>query len=611
MVLHRVTQEGGVGKAGSLCRDQVVRVLDDDGVLALQHEVVGRLAGGLAAADEQDLVADFLLVLEKLGEREGFLEARDGGHGARDGAAGDDDVVEAAERVDVGHLGVEADVDAFLGDLVEVPADELLIVLLEAHRGSGEEQTAELVGLLEDDGGVAALLEHERALHAADAAADDGDLLRVAGRDDLVLVVLHGGRVQRAASQVQGVIHALEVRGALELGHVEAAVVAADAGLDLVLVAAEDLVDPLVVNEVLTRDGDSVETAGSDLFGSLHGVHTAGADDRAVGELLDVLDVLEVAVVGHVLRRMCPVPRIVGAVVAVEHVVAGFLEVLDSLLGLGHVAAELLKVGLVRHRALAPGLGLGDDGVTQGHREVGAGLTLDLLHDLDREAETVLERAAVLVGAVVPVGHGELVKQVALVDSVDLDAVDAGSAQLLGGLAEGAHHVLDLLDGQRAGHDVFLPAVRDLGSGGADVLHVDDGAGDLVEEVVLGQHRHPAVDRHGTAHAGGELDEELCTGLVELDHVLLELLEHLVVLVQPLTAGDAQRIADALHAGQDQAHAVLRAVEQEVSCFLVKVVRLHPAEQGRAAHGALDNAVFHLDIADLPGGEQCVVLFVH
>ena len=458
---------------------------------------------------------------------------------------------------------------------------------------------------------MAALLEHERALHAADAAADDGDLLRMAGRNDLVLVVLHGRRVQGAAGQVQGVVHALEVRGAFELRHVEAAVVAADAGLDLILVAAEDLVDPLVVDEVLARDGHGVETAGGDLFSGLHGVHAAGADDRAARELLDVLDILEVAVIGHVLRRMCPVPGVVGAVVAVEHVIARVLEVLDGLLGLGHVAAELDEVGLVRHGALAPRLGLGHDGVAQRHREVGAGLTLDLLHDLDREAEAVLERAAVFVGAVVPVGHGELVKQVALVHGVDLDAVDAGGAQLLGGLAEGVDHVLDLLDRQRAGHDVLLPAVRHLGRGGADVLHVHDGAGDLVEDVVLGQLRHPAVDGHGAAHAGGELDEQLCARLMELDHVLFELLEHLVVLVQPLTAGDAQRVADALHAGQDQAHAVLCAVEQEVSCFLVEVVRLHPAEQGRAAHGTLHDAVFDLHIADLPGGEQCVVLFVH
>ena len=47
--------------------------------------------------------------------------------------------------------------------------------------------------------------------------------------------------------------------GTLGLCQVEAAVVAADAGLDLVLAAFEDLVDPLMVNEVLTRDSDSVE----------------------------------------------------------------------------------------------------------------------------------------------------------------------------------------------------------------------------------------------------------------------------------------------------------------------------------------------------------------
>ena len=65
VVLHRVTQEGGVGKAGSLSSNQVAGVLDNDRVLALEDQVVSRLAGGLAAAEEQDLVADFLLLLER------------------------------------------------------------------------------------------------------------------------------------------------------------------------------------------------------------------------------------------------------------------------------------------------------------------------------------------------------------------------------------------------------------------------------------------------------------------------------------------------------------------------------------------------------------------
>ena len=68
---------------------------------------------------------------------------------------------------------------------------------------------------------------------------------------------------------------------------------------------------------------------------------------------------------------------------------------------------------------------------------------------------------------------------------------------------------------------------------------------------------------------------------------------------------------DALHAGQDQADAVLRAVKQEVCRFLIEVAGLHPAEQGCAAHGALDDAVLDLNVADLPGRKQGFILGIH
>ena len=90
---------------------------------------------------------------------------------------------------------------------------------------------------------------------------------------------------------------------------------------------------------------------------------------------------------------------------------------------------------------------------------------------------------------------------------------------------------------------------------------------------------------------------------MELHHVLLQLLEHLVVLIQPLSAGDTQLVSDTLHTGQDQAHAVLCSVEQEVSGFLIEVIRLQPAEEGGAAHGALDDAVLYFHIADFPGSK--------
>ena len=293
-----------------------------------------------------------------------------------------------------------------------------------------------------------------------------------------------------------------------------------------------------------------------------------------------MLDVGEVAVVGHVLRRMRPVPGVVGAVVAVEEGVAGILQDLDGLLGLGHVAAELLEL-LVRHGALAPALGAGADGVTQGDGEVVAGLLVDLLNDLGGKAQTVLQGAAVLVGTEVHVRDGELVEVVAFVHGVDLNAVDAGLAQLLGGGAEVPHHLLDLFDREGTGGQVVGPAVGGSGSGGAGVLHVDDGAGELVEQVVAAQSSHPGRDGHRAAKAAGQLNEELAAGLVVLVHVGLEHTVHLAVGIEPLAA---HGVTDDLHAGQDQADAVLRTLEQEVSAFLVKMGGLQPAEQGRAAH---------------------------
>ena len=193
-------------------------------------------------------------------------------------------------------------------------------------------------------------------------------------------------------------------------------------------------------------------------------------------------------------------------------------------------------------------------------------------------------------------------------DSVNFNTVDPGFLEELGGLCKGFDLIVNLLDGHGAGLDLIVPAVRRGRGGGGDIVKVGDGAGELTEHRVLEQKDHGLCDSHRAAHTRGELDEQLCAGLMELLHILLEILEHLLVLVQP-TAADG--VLDALHAGQDQADAVLRAVEQEVCRFFIEMARLHPAEQGRAAHGTLHDAVLDLHVADLPGGEQCVVLFVH
>ena len=185
-------------------------------------------------------------------------------------------------------------------------------------------------------------------------------------------------------------------------------------------------------------------------------------------------------------------------------------------------------------------------------------------------------------------------------DSVDFNAVNPSFSQALGGLTEGLNHLMDFLDGHRAGLDILSPAVGGGGGRGAGILHVHYRGGKLVEQIVLCQHGHPAVYSHRAAKASGELNEELRAGLMELIHIGLESLEHSVILIQPLSAGDTHGITHALHAGQDKADAVLRAVEQEVCRLFVEMVRLQPAEKGSAAHGALHEAVLNLHITNLP-----------
>ena len=85
-----------------------------------------------------------------------------------------------------------------------------------------------------------------------------------------------------------------------------------------------------------------------------------------------------------------------------------------------------------------------------------------------------------------------------------------------------------------------------------------------------------------------------------LNHVLLELLEHSLVLIQPAAA---HGVTDTLHTGEDEANALLGSLEQEICRLFVEMAGLKLAKQRGTAHGTLDNAVFYLDIADLERSE--------
>ena len=155
-------------------------------------------------------------------------------------------------------------------------------------------------------------------------------------------------------------------------------------------------------------------------------------------------DIIQVQCLGHVDRRMRPVPGVIGAVIAVQHVIAGLFEHLSDLDTLFYVSAEFYEF-FTGNSAFGETFGIGFYGVTKRYREFLPAFFLDRFYDLAGETQTVFQASAVLICTPVEVGNGELIQQIAFVYSVDLHAVDSGVFCCLGSFGKPANIVLNLL----------------------------------------------------------------------------------------------------------------------------------------------------------------------
>ena len=456
---------------------------------------------------------------------------------------------------------------------------------------------------------MAPLGAHQCGLHAADAAADDGDVLGLAGRLDVVLFGLHGLGVDGTAGQTHSVGQILGVVMSLGGGEVEAAAVAADAGADVLQTILDQLSDPFRVGKELAGNAHAVDAALGDGLCRHVGLHTTGAHHGNVHKLLDMCHVIQIAVLGHIHGGMCPVPGVVGAVVGVEHIIAGILQVFGGSLRLCHGAA-LLGGGIAGHQTFGKALQLGLHAVTQRNGEVLAAAFLDGANYLGGKAVAVFKAAAVLVGALVEKLDGELIQQITFVNSVHFHAVYTGILAQLGGFGKGLDDLVDLLHRDLGADDVGCPT-GGLGAGrGQFVRGVQNGLHDGTGDLIFVQRANQLGDGPGTSHAGGQLDEQLGTGFVDLLHEFLQILEHLGVLPQPFAPEGIPQRGDA---GDDQTHVVVGPLQKQLCGLFVEFTagQLKPAEQGSAAHGAHDDTVFDFYIAHLPRGEKGFIFCVH
>ena len=319
-----------------------------------------------------------------------------------------------------------------------------------------------------------------------------------------------------------------------------------------------------------------------------------------------MLDLRQIAVFGHIHRRVRPVPRVIRAVVAVEHIIARILQKLRGDLGLGHVAARL-DILLAGQRALPEALGLRDDGIAQRHREIRAAGGLDGLDDLGGEAVAVFKTSAILIRALVDVVERELVEQIALVHGMDLHAVDARVLQELRAFGERVNEFLNFRLRHLARRQLIRPPVGRRAGRGRDLVEIHDRLRQHAQHGIVVELFHHLGHGKAPAEARRQLHEQLRARLMELRHPLCQIVVHLLILVQPLAV---HRIIHRLTAGQDKTGIVFRNFKDKARAVLVKMVPFHPAEQIRAAHAGEHDAVLELDLADLPRRQQGLIAFL-
>ena len=377
----------------------------------------------------------------------------------------------------------------------------------------------------------------------------------------------------------------------LEVAYCEAAVMAGDAGTNVVHAALAELINPLGIAEQLTCNADSVDLTGLNGCGDLVGVmHSACAGNGNVDEILYVGNLGQVACHGHVYGGMSPIPGVVGAVICVEHVSAGCFEDSGNGGAFFHGTAEL-NVVLAGQSAFVELTDLAGNAVADGNGIILAAGSLDAADDLGSEAQTVLDASAVLVGTVVHVCHGKLVKEVTLVDSVDLNAVDTCLLAEGSGLAVSIDNIVDLFNGERSVLNVGIPYVGQILGGSYHGL-LNDLFGHLI---------HAGEYHHGAAEACAKLHEELAAVRMDLVHKALDgAHENIFLLIEPIAIG-----ADSGNAGDHKANVSLGA--GEVICAGAGSELAVMADDAGAAHCAKDDSVLDGGAAYFKGSEKCFV----
>ena len=231
--------------------------------------------------------------------------------------SGSDDHGNTGKLIDTLHFFIVMNLDPQICHLLPIPGQQIPQFSLVAFRTGCNKGSAQVICLLVNHRLMFPQLQYSGSFHAADTATDNMYFLRAGGRYDLVLLPLHGLCVHRTPSQVQGIRQCLIVGNSFIMTHIEAAVVAQNAGADIIFLIVHQLRHPFLVRQELSGESGTVDLTVCNGSRSCLRIHTSGAYHRDIHEFTDMRHILQIAVLRHIDRGMSPVPGIVSTVIAV------------------------------------------------------------------------------------------------------------------------------------------------------------------------------------------------------------------------------------------------------------------------------------------------------
>ena len=320
-----------------------------------------------------------------------------------------------------------------------------------------------------------------------------------------------------------------------------------------------------------------------------------------------MFNIRKVAILGHVYRRMSPVPGVVCSVVAVQAVISRVLKILRGFFRFFHIPADF-GVFLPGKCTLTEALCFGYDTVAERHREIVAAGFFDRLYYLNRETVSVFKASAVLIGTFIHITQSKLIEKISLMNRMNLNTVYPRIHQHSRAFCKGIDKLLNLRNGHFPGRDLVRPAVRRRTCGGGNLVEIHKWFAQNTESLVCVQFFHHRAYCKRSSETCGQLYEKLCAGLVKFRHPFFEILVHFLVFVKPLSE---HGIIHRLTSGHHKPGIVFGDLKNKPCAVPVKMVLFHPAEKVRPPHTRQHNTVFDLAFAYFPRGKKRLKSLLH